>query len=159
MSIGALIHRYPMRTRVSAFREADRAIDEAQRRFRAFPTLHLHAERNFAPRVSAVENEDEYVITAELPGVDPADLDVSVEQGVLTIKGQRHFPGRDRDVETDEASADQDAPARFQRRYRFNGEIDEEAVQAKLKNGLMTVTVPKPKRLEPEVRTIPVEAS
>ena len=153
MPIGALIHRHPVRSAASAIRDAERAIDEAQRQFRAFPALRLQAERSFTPSVGAVENENEYRITAELPGVDPSDLDVSVEEGVLTIKGQRRYPASDGDA----ASAEDDTRGQFQRRYRFNGEIDEEAVQAKLKHGLLTVTVPKRKAPEPEIRTIPVQ--
>ena len=165
MSIGTLIHRHPMRSAASAILDAERAISEAQRQVRTYPTLRFAAEQSFAPYVSAVENEDAYLITAELPGVDASDLEVIVEDGVLTIKGQRYFPGYEKasetagEADTDEAADEKDARGRFQRRYRFNGDIDDEAVQAKLKNGLLTVSVPKRKLPEPEVRSIPVEVS
>ncbi len=153
MPIGALIHRHPMRSAASAMLDAERALEDVQRQFRAYPALRIANEHTFSPRVSAVENETEYLITAELPGVDAADLSVVVEDSVLTIKGRRFMPGEDSKVEKSEA----DDRGFFQRRYRFNSEIDEDAVKAKYKNGLLTVSVPKPVVPEPEVRTIPVE--
>jgi HSP20 family protein len=153
MSIGALIHRHPMRSAASAIIDAERALDEGQHQFRAYPRLRLANEQSFSPRVSAVENELEFLITAELPGVEASDLDVVVEDGVLTIKGKRVLPGAEAEPEGDAS----DERGHFQRRYRFNTDIDETAVKAVYKNGLLSVTVPKPVAPEPEVRSIPVE--
>ena len=130
-----------------------------------FDDVRFANERVFTPRISAVESEKEFVITAELPGVDPTDLDVVVEDGLLTIKGERRLGSPENEVAADEeqetAGAGKPArrPGEFHRRFRFNSEIDEDAVKARYKDGLLTVTVPKAQPPEPEVRTIPVQVA
>jgi HSP20 family protein len=106
------------------------------------------APKPFAPVFEASELEDAYRVTAELPGVDSADLDVSVEDGVLSIQGHRGDAG-DESEETE----------RFERRIRFPGEVVEAETKATYKNGLLTVTVPKPAEVKPEVRSIPIETA
>jgi HSP20 family protein len=150
-----------MRSAASALFDAERTLDEMSRQFRSYPALRISTETGFSPRVSAVENETGYTITAELPGVESEDLEVIVEDGVLTIKGQRRLPGEPEAEQAADASKSEaeDVRGRFQRRYRFNGEIDEAEVKARYRNGLLTVSVPKRRQPEPEVRTIPVEVA
>jgi HSP20 family protein len=111
---------------------------------------------DFLLTLDAVELENEYRVTAEVPGVEPADLEIAVEDGVLTIKGQRHY-----EDETSEAGevTRVDERGRFERRIRFPGEIVEGDVKAVCKNGVVTVTIPKPEQVKPEVRSIPVETA
>jgi HSP20 family protein len=159
MSIGTLVHRHPMRVAASAMLDAERALDEIQRQFTAYPVVRFGTQRPYAPRISAVENEKEYVVTAELPGVEAEHLDVAIEEGVLSIKVEQKSEGGEAS-EPDENSAEKQDQSRsvFARKIRFNGEIDEAAVSASYKNGLLTVTLPKPEPLVPEVRSIPVQA-
>lgn len=153
MPFGTVIRTHPRYRTTSVLREAERALDLAQRLGQRSPQP---ADSGFVPRIQAVENESGFVITAELPGVEPADLGISLEEGVLTLKGERKAPGW-----SEEASAEDKAKlsTAFTRRIRFSGEIDEPAVTAKYRNGLLTVTVPKLVPPAPEVRTIPVEVA
>ena len=167
MSYGTLIRRrHPMRVAASAMLDADHALDEIQRQFNRYPTARLGAPQPFTPRLNAVENETEYLVTAELPGVEAENLSISVDDGVLTIKGilgdDKHAEaGSVEGVETVEGEEQSEVSRadKFERRVRFNGEIDDEAVKARYKNGLLTVTIPKPEVVVPEVRSIPVEVS
>ncbi len=151
MAIGSVIRRYPQlhphRSAAGAFLDAMRSMDDVQRQF-GFG----HApSRLRGPNIDAVETELAYEITAELPGVDASELEIFVEEGVLTIK---RMAAAQADVEEEG-----EPKTVFVRRIRFNGEIDEEHVRAVHKNGLLTVTVPKPEPAQPEVRHIPVEGS
>ena len=110
------------------------------------------APQRYAPAFEAIELENEYRVTAELPGVDADDLDVTVENGVLTVKGQRRF-------EDPDSSEDDEERGRFERSIRFPGDVVENDARASYKNGLLTVTVPKPEEVKPEVRSIPVETA
>ena len=101
MPFATLVHRHPMRAAAAAMLDAERALDEIQRQFSTYPSLRYGARRVPAPRISAVESEKEYVITAELPGVEAERLDVAVEDGVLTLSVEA--PGLDES--SDEASA------------------------------------------------------
>ena len=154
MSFGTLIQRHPMRHAAAAIFDAERAMDAIQRQFASYPTPRFVDPRPFVPRIDAVETEKQYVITAELPGVEAATLEVCIEDAVLAIKGERR--GRS-EIESRQTEGDTESRETFERRIRFNGEIVEEAVQASYKDGLLTVTVPKPEEPIPEVRTIPVQ--
>ena len=156
MSIGSLIHRHPMRSAAAAMLDAERALDQIQREFSHYPRARFGARRSAAPRIDARENENEYVITAELPGVDPAELGIFVEDGVLTLRREVEVVA-EAEAEGEEPKAERQRV--FERRIRFNGEIDEEAVKAAHKNGLLTVTIPKPEEVKPEVRMIPVDVA
>ena len=165
MSYRTLIRRsHPMRVAASAMLDADRALEEIQRQFNRYPAARLGAPGAFVPRLNAVENEGEYVVSAELPGVAAESLDVAIDEGILTIKGHREVVAHAHahaHAHANEDGVEEQAPAAesFERRVRFNGEIDEEAVKARYKNGLLTVTLPKPAAAEPEIRSIPVEVS
>jgi HSP20 family protein len=154
MAFGTLIRNHPARVAALALRDAERTLDRT--RLGPVHGWTARTSHGFAPRLQADEREDEYVITAELPGVDGADLDVTVEDGVLTLAGVRKGEGWSEDL-SDEEKAKHSVS--FTRRVRFNGEIDEPTVSARYRNGLLTVTVPKPKAPEPVVQTIPIEVA
>ena len=169
MSFGTLIRRRPVNFANAAMLDAARAFNALHRQIVQRPQFVNTQPRAFAPQVRAVENEHEYLVSAELPGVEATDLEVLVEEGVLTIKGRKRSvsPLRTRAETTAEAgeagveAASEPAPAyvEFERRLRFSDEVDGEAVQARYKNGLLEVTLPKPTPVAPEVRTIPVEVA
>lgn len=154
MSFGTLIRTRPARA-TAVLRQAERTLDRAGRPAPVYGWT-IRTAPGFEPRVQAVENESEYVVSAELPGVETEDLQVVVEEGVLTVKGLRKGPRWSADLPDEERARHE---ARFARRIRFNGEIDDAGVSARYRNGLLTVTVPKARPPEPEVRTIPVEVA
>ena len=111
-----------------------------------------------APRMDYSATDDEIRIRAEMPGLEESDIDVSLEEGVLTIKGVRAAESEQKDdekgvrhVETYRGS--------FYRSVRLPAEIDEDAIVATYKNGILSVTLPKLPEAKPEVRSIPVTTS
>jgi len=103
----------------------------------------------FAPRVNVHESEEEMVVTAELPGLEEKDFEVSLEEDVLTIKGEKSTRHESqRHVET--------LSGRFERKLVLPAGIDPDGVKADYRNGVLTVTLPMPPEARPEVRTIPV---
>ena len=153
MTFHTLIERRPMRGAHAAMLDAEKAL----RNFNTHtpgPALHPKAWlARSGPTIRAVENEVDYVVTAEVPGYVPEDVEVFVEDGVLTVKGLRKAADWSDELSDEEKDAKSD---RFERRIRFNAEIDEKAVGATCKHGLLTVTVPKVAEVKPEVRSIPV---
>ena len=153
MSFGTLIRTtHPA---LAALRDAERMLDRTARLAPAVGWSQ-RAVYGFAPRIQAVENEHAYAISAELPGVEPADLEVYFEDGVLVLKGVRKYPGWSEQLSAEERARFE---ARFERRVRFNGEIDEAGVKARCRNGVLDVTVPKHVPPPPVVKTIPIEAA
>ena len=153
MTFHTLIERRPMRGAHAARQDAERSLRNFNTQVTG-PALHPKAWlARSGPTVRAVENEVDYVVTAEVPGYVPEDVEVFVEDGVLTVKGLRKAADWSDELSDEEKAAKSD---RFERRIRFNAEIDEKAVGATCKHGLLTVTVPKVAEVKPEVRSIPV---
>ena len=154
MTLGTLTrHRYPVRRVVR--RDFEGIMDDLWSGLGLAP-LAFAPRNGFTPSFDAVELENEYCVTADLPGVVPADLDVTVEDGALTVKGSRHYEAA---TPEDGTAPRVDERGRFERRIRFPGEIVEGDVKASYKNGVLTVTVPKPEEVKPEIRSIPVETA
>ena len=110
----------------------------------------------FVPRVDVAESGDAYTITAELPGLSNDDFEVELEDGVLTLKGEKKTrvkeeDNRGRRVETHSGT--------FERRFRFRQPIVETEVTAGTRDGVLTVRIPREKESRPEIRTVPVETS
>lgn len=98
------------------------------------------ATSQWLPSVDIKENEKQFTITADIPGVEPKDIDVSMENGMLTIKGERKTEKKDeengyRRVERSYGS--------FHRRFSLPETADGEHVSAKGKHGVLEITVAK----------------
>lgn len=109
-----------------------------------------------APRMDMAETDDSIEITAELPGVDEKDLDVSVEGDVLTIKGEKKS-------ESEEKKKDYHVVERsygsFRRSIRLPGAVDPEKVGAVFEKGVLRVTLPKPEEAKQKRRRIEVKSA
>ena len=122
--------------------------------FRGFPAIQ-QANDFFAPRVDINENEKNYVISAELPGVDKDNLHVTLEKGILTIEGS---------VEDESSEEKEGKTIRRERRYgkysrSFNvGEnVTEADIDANFKDGVLKLTVPKKEPSIPEKKRVNVK--
>ena len=155
MTFGTRVRRHPLAGHAAVVIGAERAFNELQRQFFGAADYGLPSTRAYMPSLKAVENVDDYVVTADIPGVAPDDLSVVVEEGVLTLRGTR------KSLEWSDELPDEEKEAlstRFERSVRFNGEIDEGRVTARSKDGLLRIVVPKPEQAVPEVTRIPVQA-
>jgi HSP20 family protein len=155
MTFGTRVRRYPLRGHADAVVYSERALAEFQRQLLPIANRGRLGSDSFAPTLRAVENQDDYLVSAELPGVASEDLSVVVEEGVLTLRGVRKSLDWSEDLGDEEKEA---LSTRFERSIRFNGEIDEGRVTARSKDGLLRIVVPKPEPPVPQVVTIPIEA-
>jgi HSP20 family protein len=147
----------PERTsRVDLYEELDRVFDGFWRGF-GLPAASP-APRAFAPRVDVSETETEYRIEAELPGIQEKDVSVTLENGTLTLSGERKEE-RESDDEKRGFRHRESFRGRFERAFSLPEDADEKGVAASYKNGVLTVTIPKLPVAKPEVRTIPVKTS
>jgi len=97
------------------------------------------------------ETGNEYVVKAELPGVDPKDVDISIEDDVLTIKGE--FQKKE-EVSEDQYLRRELRYGRFQRSLRLPPTVEPEKAQAQFENGMLKLTIPK--KAEARSRTIKI---
>ena len=107
----------------------------------------------WTPAVDIKEEESRFVITADVPGVDPKDIDVTMDNGMLIIKGERKFES---DVKENGYRRVERMHGTFYRRFALPDYADADNIAAKCKNGVLTVTVPKTDAVKP--RRIEVKA-
>ena len=93
-----------------------------------------------APASEASVKGDAYRIAVELPGVAEEDIDLSVHDGVMTLKGEKRI---EREEEGETWFFSERSYGAFSRSFRLPPDADEGAVEADLKDGVLTVTVPK----------------
>lgn len=96
----------------------------------------------FAPHVDVFESKEGFVLRAELPGLKKDHIKVTLENGVLTISGEKRY-----EAEKDEATYHlrETRQGKFERRFRIGEGIDRNAIKADYKDGLLTLTLPKSK--------------
>jgi HSP20 family protein len=109
---------------------------------------------DWVPAVDIIEEKERFVLRADVPGVDPADIEVSMDAGVLSIAGQRaqEAYGEDAGLQRMERSS-----GRFFRRFSLPDTADAEHVTAQCRNGILEVTIPKQPQVQ--ARRIEVQAA
>ena len=109
-----------------------------------------------APASEASGNDNSYHISIELPGVEEKDITLSAENGVVSLKGEKKTE-REEKGETWFFSERQYGS--FSRSFRLPPDADEEKVKADLKNGVLTITVPKMKEEPKSNRQVKINAT
>ncbi len=115
----------------------------------------------WAPAVDIYETEHELVVKADLPEVDPKDLDIRVENNILTIRGERKF---EKKVNEDNYLRVERAYGSFARSFTLANTVNSDAIKADYQNGVLTLTIPKreeakPKQIKVNVNTQAMAAS
>ena len=108
------------------------------------------------PAVDILEKADELVMTVDLPGLEASDVELTVDKDQLTIRGER----------TSETAAEGESFRRverfsgtFERTFRISDQVNAAAIEARFKNGVMTVVLPKREETKPRVVEVNVEAN
>jgi len=104
------------------------------------------ATSDWAPAVDIKEEADRFVIQADLPGVDPKDIEITMEKGVLTLKGQRASETKE---ETEKYKRVERVRGTFLRRFSLPETADPDKISAKSKDGVLEVVVPKGTTAQP----------
>ena len=94
----------------------------------------------WAPVVDIIENDKALTVKAELPGIEAKDVAVTIDNNVLTLRGERHIK---KDVEKENYHRMERAYGTFARSFVLPAFVDAENIKAEFKNGLLMVTVPK----------------
>lgn len=118
---------------------------------RLFDSLGMDEEgavpaTDWMPAVDVSEREDRYVLHADVPGVDPKDIEITLENGVLTLRGKREFGdtqerGGFRRVER--------ASGTFFRRFTLPDTADADRISAHSRNGVLELVIPKQAKTQP----------
>jgi len=123
------------------FRDMDSVFDRYFSQTGRFPaTEGAMKDLDWRPNADISETKTHYVIKAQLPDVEKEDVHVTVENGVLTISGERQF---EKEEETETTHRIESMYGKFSRSFTLPGDADEAAISAKSKNGMLKVRIPK----------------
>lgn len=147
----AIVRFEPFSNLLTAQREFGRLFKEAFTPFNAEGEL---STRTWAPPVDIYETENDIVLKAELPGVDPSGVEVKVEDNTLYLRGERKF---EKEVNNESYHRVERSYGSFARSFSLPNSIATEKVKAEFKDGLLTLTLPK--REEAKPRTVKIDVS
>jgi HSP20 family protein len=127
--------------------------------------LGLHAQQGsgraettaWAPALDISERKDAYLVTVELPGVDADDLEITLEDGLLTIQGERQFAHDSSEQQFHRVERRYGA---FRRSITLPAQVQAEQIEASFENGVLQIVVPKMEEAKPkriQVRPGPTE--
>jgi HSP20 family protein len=150
----AIIRWEPFRDLVTIQDRMNRLFDEAFRgKSRAGADDDWALGGSWAPAVDVFEQDGNIVLKAELPGVDPKDVDIRVENNVLSLRGERKFEG---EVDRENYHRVERAYGSFARSFTLPSVVNTEKIQAEFKDGLLKVTLPKREEAKPKQIAIDV---
>jgi HSP20 family protein len=119
---------------------------------RVFTTLEDDGSRGevtaaaWAPAVDIKEDDGAYVLRADVPGVDPKDIELNMENGVLTLRGERKSETKE---EKDNYHRIERVTGSFFRRFTLPDTVESENISAKYANGVLEVRIPKQEKVLP----------
>jgi len=108
----------------------------------------------WAPAVDIFETEHELVVKVDLPDVNPQDLDIRVENNILTIRGERKF---EKKVNEENYLRIERAYGSFSRSFSLANSVKSEAIKADYQNGVLTLSIPKREEAKPKQIKVNVE--
>lgn len=109
---------------------------------------------DWTPLVDITEDDKEYLIKTDLPEVKKDDLRVKVEEGVLTIEGERHFENEEKDKKFHRVERSYGS---FRRSFSIPDDADEDKVDAEFKDGILTVHLAKHTVAKPQAKSVNVK--
>lgn len=131
--------------------EVNRLFDDF---FRDFPSVGAPAA--FVPSLSVEETDAAVRVSAELPGLEEKDFELSVEDGVFTLRGEKR---NESTTEKGGWTRSERSYGKFERRLALPAEVEVEKANATFKNGVLDVTLPKRPEVKPKAHTISVKAA
>ena len=111
-------------------------------------------EASWTPAVDIHEEDKQFVVRADLPGVTPKDIEITAEKGVLSLRGSRNF-----EQKTDDGlySRVERVSGKFVRSFTLTENVETDKINAKFKDGVLELTIPK--IAKPEPRRIEIQAA
>ena len=140
---------------LSLHREVNRLFDDVFRSFdRNLPAFDSLASFGRGwPSVEISETEKEIRITAEVPGLEEKDIELVLDDGVLTLRGEKRSETEDKDKQFSERFY-----GRFERRIPVGREIVEDKIDARFRNGVLSLVLPKTEKAQSQIKRIAIKS-
>ncbi|MBW7959224.1 MAG: Hsp20/alpha crystallin family protein [Anaerolineae bacterium] len=143
-----LIRWNPMRDTTDLFNEFDRFFETPLYRGRmGLPLRTDDVVGSWSLALDVAEKDDNFLVKASLPGIDPEDLNVTLEDNVLTVQGEVK---KDETIEEESYHIRERRFGSFSRSLRFPVPVNAAKIEAEYENGVLTLTVPKAEEVKPK---------
>jgi HSP20 family protein len=139
-----LVRWSPFREMMSLRDEFDRLLEES---FDALPSSRWRKTDGWGLAVDMSESEDEFVVKASVPGINPGDLEITLVDNVLTIRGERK---EEKEVDEERYHLRERRFGVFSRSITLPVKVDEDGIKATCDNGILTVNIPKAEEIKPK---------
>jgi len=116
--------------------------------------LFSQAETQISPRINVEENDNAWIISAELPGVDKKDVKVNFQDNVLTVSGEKKFEKEDKDKNYHRVER---SYGKFSRSLNINSAILTDKIDASYTDGVLNITLPKAEEAKPKLIDVKVK--
>ena len=107
--------------------------------------------------VDVIESKNDVRIVAELPGVKPEDIRISMENNLLVLRGEKHAPALSEEQE-ERAHRFERSYGVFERHFTIPATVDAERIEARYEHGVLTIVLPKAEKAKPRQITVQVQA-
>lgn len=131
----------------SPFEDLERLRTQLDQLFKDGVSSHQLPQAGVFPLLNLTEDADKYYVRAELPGMKSEDLNIQVAAKSLSISGERKFEAEEAGSKYHRRERDE---GQFSRVIGLPGEIDHDSVNADLKNGILTIQIPKAEATKPK---------
>jgi len=104
-------------------------------------------DTQWMPNIDITENETEFSVRAEVPGIDKNDIDITLTEGLLTIKGEKKYENEEK---SENFHRRESCYGSFARSFRLSSEIENDKIEANYKDGVLKITLPKMEAVAPK---------
>lgn len=137
--------------RFEPMRDLDHLSNKFQRIFNDFPNFSNYGNESFSPRIDISENDKNFLIVAEIPGVTKDDLKITLQDNILTIEGEKKNTREEKD---NNYYREEISFGKFKRSFTLPVEVDSDNVDANFKNGSLEIKLNKIEPKEAKERII-----
>ena len=138
---------------LSLHREMNRLFDDVFRSFDSRLPALGSVPRVIWPTVEISDTGTELKVTAEIPGLEEKDIEVLLDDGALTLKGEKRSETEDKEKRFSERFY-----GHFERRIPLGIEVEPDKVEARFRNGLLTITLPKSAKAQSQAKRIAIKS-
>jgi HSP20 family protein len=112
----------------------------------AVPNLYSK-DAQWLPKIDISENENEFLVRVEVPGIDKKDIDITLSEGLLTIKGEKKFENEEKNENFHRRESRYGS---FTRSFQLSSEIENDGIEANYRDGVLKITLPKAEAVAPK---------
>lgn len=142
-----LVKRDNRNTALNSYRGFDHFLDDMWNNFLTSPQFMEDDSVVWRPRMDIKETKDAFEISADLPGLKKEDVNISLKDGILTISGERKYENEKKDQDKYYMER---VYGNFSRSFSLPSDVKEKEIKANLKNGVLTISLPKAEKVKPK---------